>query len=386
MDEIWDKIKQRLEKTKDLAHVGVANIAGKAIVAVFWFYLASLLGAESYGEMNYLIAIATTAAGLSIIGGTQTITVYTAKHVPIQPPLYLIALVLGTIGSIVVYFVSENVAVSVFVIGYVIYNIITAELLGRKFYKKFAVYFVLQKVLFVAIAVGLYFVLGITGIILGYALSFLIFSGRIASEFKQTKLDFSVLRPRAKFIIYSYGLTIEDIISSQTDKLIIAPLFGFVLLGNYNLSFQFLSVFSMIPAIVFQYMLPQDASGVVNARLKKITVITSVVISALAIILTPIFIPMLFPKYIESIQLIQIMSISAISNAVNVVYSSRFYGQEMSNIVLYGQGILIAIYISGIFVLGGLLGINGVAISFVLASISQSIFFVTMSRIQSRKV
>jgi O-antigen/teichoic acid export membrane protein len=168
--------------------------------------------------------------------------------------------------------------------------------------------------------------------------------------------------------------------------LIIAPLFGFALLGNYNLSFQFLSVFSMIPAIVFQYILPQDASGVTHARLRKLTILVSIAIAVLAIILTPIFIPLLFPTYTASIQLIQIMSVSAIANAVNVIYSPRFYGQEMSNIVLYGQAILVAIYISGIFVLGGSFGINGVAISFVLASISQSVFFVTMSRLHSKKI
>ncbi len=380
MKDIWEKIKKNSESMKDLSHVGIANIIGKAIAAVFWFFLAALLGAEAYGEVSYLIAAATIVGGLSIVGGSQTVTVYAAKKVPIQPPIFFIALILGTIGSIAIYFILDNIIISFFAIGYIIFNLMVASLLGKKSYKKYAIYFIIQKIVFAIAATVLYFLIDVNGIILGYAISFLVFSGTMINEFKNNKLDFSILKPRLKFMAHSYGLTIERLISGQTDKLIIAPLFGFAILGNYHLTFQFLSLLNMIPAIVFQYILPQDASGISHTKLKQLTVISSVILSIIAITITPIAIPIVFPEYSEAIQLIQIMSISTVANAINVIYSSKFYGQEKSNIVLFGQAILIGIYISGIFILGNYFGINGVATAYVLASISQSIFFVTMSR------
>lgn len=379
-DDTWGEIKKFSEKMKDLSHIGIANITGKAIAAVFWFFLAAVLGAEAYGEVSYLIATATIVGGLAIVGGTQTITVYAAKKVPIQPPIYFIALILGGIGSIVVYFIIDNIVVSIFAIGYIIFNLIIASLLGQKLYKKYAIYFIIQKIVFVTAATILYFIIDVDGIVLGYAISFFIFIVIMINEFKNSKLDFAILKPRIKFMAHSYGLTIERLISGQTDKLIIAPMFGFTLLGNYYLTFQFLSLLNMVPAIVFQYILPQDASGISHTKLKQLTVVSSIILVVIAITITPFIIPILFPEYVEAIQLIQIMSLSSIANAVNVIYSSKFYGQEKSNIVLIGQATLIGIYISGIFILGNHFGINGVATAYVLASIAQSIFFLSMSR------
>jgi len=376
MKKIWEKIKGM----KDLSHIAIANIVGKALAAIFWFFLAALLGAEAYGQVSYLIAAATIVGGLSIVGGTQTITVYTAKKISIQPPIYLIAVILGTIGSIIVYFILDNIVISFFAMGYIIFNLIIANLLGKKLYTKYAIYFIIQKIIFVASATILYFLIGVNGIVLGYAISFLVFTGSMINEFRNTKLEFTVLKPRVKFMAHSYGLTIERLVSGQTDKLIIAPLFGYAVLGNYYLTFQFLSLLNMIPAIVFQYILPQDSSGISHTKLKQLTVISSVILCVIAITITPIAIPIVFPEYNQAIQLIQIMSISTIANAINVIYSSKFYGQERSNIVLYAQATLIGVYISGIFILGNYFGINGVAVAYVLAAISQSIFFVTMSQ------
>ena len=376
MKKIWEKIKGM----KDLSHIAIANIVGKALAAIFWFFLAALLGAEAYGQVSYLIAAATIVGGLSIVGGTQTITVYTAKKISIQPPIYLIAVILGTIGSVITYFILDNIVISFFAMGYIIFNLIIANLLGKKLYTKYAIYFIIQKIIFVASATILYFLIGVNGIVLGYAISFLAFTGSMINEFRNTKLEFTVLKPRVKFMAHSYGLTIERLVSGQTDKLIIAPLFGFAILGNYYLTFQFLSLLNMIPAIVFQYILPQDSSGISHTKLKQLTVISSIILCVIAITITPIAIPIVFPEYNEAIQLIQIMSISTIANAINVIYSSKFYGQERSNIVLYAQATLIGVYISGIFILGNYFGINGVAVAYVLAAISQSIFYVVMSQ------
>ncbi len=75
--------------------------------------------------------------------------------------------------------------------------------------------------------------------------------------------------------------------SSSADKLIIAPIFGFTILGNYALGMQFYMMFLIIPSIIFQYIVPQDASGNPSIVLKKITVLISVGITVLGIIFHP---------------------------------------------------------------------------------------------------
>ena len=40
---------------RDMSTIGIASIVGSAISAIFWIYLAALMGAENYGEMGYYI-------------------------------------------------------------------------------------------------------------------------------------------------------------------------------------------------------------------------------------------------------------------------------------------------------------------------------------------
>ena len=68
-------------KTKilDISSVGLTDMAGTGIVAVFWFYIASQLGPENYGELTYLISIASLASGIALFGSNYTIWIMAAK-------------------------------------------------------------------------------------------------------------------------------------------------------------------------------------------------------------------------------------------------------------------------------------------------------------------
>ena len=87
----WDFIRSLLHDTKDVQHVGIGNIAGKVIVGIFWFYMATVLGSENYGQVIYLIALGSMGAAISMVGTSNTLIVYTAKKVPIESALYSIA-------------------------------------------------------------------------------------------------------------------------------------------------------------------------------------------------------------------------------------------------------------------------------------------------------
>ena len=376
----WDFIRSLLHDTKDVQHVGIGNIAGKVIVGIFWFYMATVLGSENYGQVIYLIALGSMGAAISMVGTSNTLIVYTAKKVPIESALYSIALILGTAAAIVLYIFSSNIIVSIFVFGYIFYNLGVAQLLGNKLYKKYAIILIIQKILFVSLALLFYHIIGFEGVVLGFALSMLVFSYIVLKEFRNTKIDFKILKPRFGFMINNYALTIEKVLNGQVDKLIIAPIFGFALLGNYALSIQFLSIMLIIPSIVFQYTLSQDATGNLSKKIKKVSIGSSIMVACLGIVLSPILIPIIFPDYVEAIQLIQIISFMVIPSSIILAYNSELLGKEKSRFVLIGQGISVSVYLVGLLTLGAIIGINGVAISLVLSSICQAVFYIIIIR------
>jgi len=372
----WDKIRNLLRNNKDVQHIGLGNIGGKVIVGLFWLYMAAVLGTENYGQVNYLIALGSMGAGLSMLGTSNTLIVYTAKKIPIESTLYSIALIFGTISSIVLYVFFENIIVSFFVFAYIFYNLGIAKLLGEKLYKKYSIILIIQKILFVGFSLIFYNLIGFEGIVLGFTLSMLVFSFIVLKEFNKTKINFKILKPRFGFMMNNYALTIEKVLSGQVDKLIIVPMFGFAILGNFALSVQILSIMTILPNIVFQYTLSQDASGNSNNKIKKISIASSILVAILGIGLTPSVLPIIFPEYVEAVQLIQIVSLHVISSSIIMAYNSKFLGEEKSRYVLTGQGMSVGIYLGGLLTLGTLMGVNGIAVSLVLSSTGQAIFYI----------
>ena len=376
----WDNIRNLLLKTKDVQYIAIGNVGGKVIIAIFWLYMAAVLGTEDYGQVNYLIALGAMGAGLSMVGTSNTVIIYTAKKIPIESTIYSIALILGTVSSIILYLFSENIIVSIFVFSYIFYNLGISELLGKKEYKKYSIILILQKIIFVSSSLILHNFIGFEGIVLGFAISMLVFSPIVITQLFKTKINFKMLKPRFGFIINNYALVIEKVLSGQVDKLIIAPLFGFAILGNYALSMQILSIATILPSIVFQYTLSQDASGKSSSWIKKFSILSSIIMAVLAITLAPIVLPIIFPEYIEAVQIIQIVSLYVIPSSIILAYSSKLLGEEKSRYVLIGQAISAGTYLGGIFSLGAIIGINGIAISFVIAGCGQAIFYIIVSK------
>jgi O-antigen/teichoic acid export membrane protein len=294
--------------------------------------------------------------------------------------MFVVGIISSVISLIAVFLIFSQIGVSVYILGYVIFNLATAEMLGRKQYRNYSFYLVTQKILMVGFSLLFYYLIGLEGVILGIGLSFFPYTVRIYKSLKNNKIDFSLVRPRLGFIINSYALDLSRTFGGYADKLIIAPLLGFAILGNYQLGIQVLSILGILPGIVYQYILPLDSSGESNKKLKKLTVIVAIIIAGLGYILAPIILPILFPKFIESIEVVQIVSISVIPSTINLIYVSKFLGNELSKIVLIGSGVFLVVQIISIFILGGLLGVNGVALALVLGSSSEAIFLVSINK------
>jgi len=215
----------KINTIKNISLIGFANIVGNVITAIFWLYLADVLGSENYGEISYLMGIGAIATAVSLLGSEQAITVYSAKKINIQPPIYLISLITSFTSAIILYIAFQHVGLSFFVLGYVIYSLTLAETLGRKLYKNYSIYYLIQKILFVIFALIFYFIMGPEGILLGYGLSMLFLIKRIYVALKESKIDFGILKSKSRFIINNYILDISKVSKGQIDKLLIGSLF-----------------------------------------------------------------------------------------------------------------------------------------------------------------
>ncbi len=365
-----------LNKLKDLTTVGVANGLSTLIIGFFWFYMAGLLGIENYGQVSYLIAAASIGYVISLLGGGNTITVFTAKENKKQPTIHIFPLIISGIAAVITYFIFWNIGVSLFIIGNVAFTLVISEVLGRKNYNLFGKIVISQKVFLVLLSIGLYHIIGIDGVILGYAISFYPYFWFIMKSFKEEKIDFKELKIKMHFMLNSYSLDLSRRISWSADKLIIFPLFGFALLGNYQLGFQFLILLSIIPASVYQYILPQNSTGITKGKLKKVTILFSVLLALFGVFVAPELIITFLPQYHETTEIIKIMSLAIIPITINYMYIAKFLAIEKTKFILIGSIFFVSVQFTGIYLLGELIGIIGTAIALVLGASSQSIFLV----------
>ena len=373
----WEDVKNS-EGFKNISFMGIANIGGTAISGLFWLYLGNLMGEENYGEIAFLLSIGGITMSIVIWGSEKALMVYTAKGLNIQPPIYIISIITTGIGTIILFVIFNNIGLSFYVLGGVIAQLAVAELLGRKQFKQYSKFFMLQKILFVTVALGLYFVLGPIGILLGFGFSCLIYAQRIYKTIKETEIDFGLIKKKSEFIINNYIVDLSGQVGNQIDRLLIGPIFGFALLGNYFLAIQILNVLVILPEVVAQYTIPHDASGNSTKKIKILTVGTAIGLAIIVIFTAPILLPTLFPEYEEAVLLVPIIAVAIIPITISYQYISKFLGSEKTRIVLISYFIEIIILIPGIIILGEMMGIIGLGIIFVFATIAKAIFLAIM--------
>jgi O-antigen/teichoic acid export membrane protein len=381
--------KKNFANLRDLTSVGLSSVIGAAILSIFWIFLASILSPEEYGEISYYIAIANIASVIAFLGAGQTITVYTAKEVNVQSATYVITLIASVVTSVSIYFILSNIEISLFIslyiFGYVIFGLVTQEALGRKMYGNYSKYLVAQRFLIVILAMSFYLTLGTYGIIFGYGLASLPYSIILYKNARKTKLDFSALRSKIGFVINSYGRDLSKILSRTLDKILIFPLFGFAALGHYQLGYQVFMALSLLPLIIFQYTLPRESSGLENKKLNRITIIVASGLTTLVILVGPFIMPILFPNFVESVQVIQIMSFALIPLSISLMFNSKFLALEKSRYVIIGSITFLAIQVIGIFTFGKIFGINGVAFATLLGAIAEAVYLSIVNYLKFRK-
>jgi len=377
---------KKTNSLKSLTAIGISDILGTGIAAFFWFYLATLLDVETYGELHYFIAIAGFAFIISMIGTREVVIVYASKKIKITPTLFLLSLGAGTVTAIIIFGIFYRIDAAFLVLAFIINDLAIGYILGQKLFNSYAKYILTQKTLTLVLGLGFYYIFGIEGIIFALALSYIHFVIFIFRGFREPKIDFSLLPPRSRFIITNYSLNLFGGFRSHLDKIIIVPILGLTLLGNYALALQIWAVLILLSNVIFKYILTHDASGNPNKKLKLFTFFSSIVIAIFGITILPLIIPEFFPKYTGTVDAIQIMSICVIPATVGLIYSSKLLGLEKNKTLIISRIISTSSFLIAILFLGLTYGIIGVAVAFVLSSTLQAAYLATDDFLKRTKI
>ena len=372
--------KDNLIGKNGLLSIGFADIVGSAISGLFWLYIASQLNPDVYGEIIYFISIAGLAQLVSLVGSSNALTVYTAKNVKIQSTLFLISISAAAISLAIITIFLNRLDAGLLAVGFIVFSLVNSVILGKKLFVKYAKLILSQKILTLILGLGLYFVFDVYGIIYGLALSYIPHLVIFVKEFSRTKIDFALLKPRKGFIINNYVMSLTAGLGGTIDKLIIAPVLGLALLGNYSLALQMFTIMMMFSAVVYKYLLPSDASGESNKKIRQIALVISIIITILGVTVLPNVIDWIFPKYVDATHAIQIMSLGVVPGTIAILYSSKFLGMEKSKFVMITKLVSLGVLIGGFLYFGPIYGTIGLAWIIVTISAWEAIFLFTMDR------
>jgi O-antigen/teichoic acid export membrane protein len=360
---------------RNILNIGAGDIIGNTVSAGFWIYLAILITPENFGELHFFISVVAITSYLVLIGTQNTITVYVAKKIPIQSTFNFISLIGALIAFLILLFIFKRPDMGFLVFGYVINNLVISHLLGNKEYKNYSKYVLIQKTLTPLLGLGLFFMFGIDYVIFGLALSYVAYSFKIFEMFKEIKIDFSLLYNRKAFIINNYFISLTGTLQGQIDKIIVMPILGSALLGNYSLSLQIISIMMIFSSVIFKYLVPQEASGRDTKFVKKILIISGFSLTLIGFLIVPIVLPEIFPEYNESIEAIKIMSLSLLPMSITKIFDSKFLSLEKNHHILISTSISLIVLILTMILFGTWYGISGIASSFVLAMIIQAVYY-----------
>ena len=146
---------------KGLAAIGSAEIIGTSATALFWFFLASVIPPEQYGEIFFYLGIISIVSSTVLFANKNTIVVYISKNIQLQNTLYVISLSGTFVASLIVIIIFFRIDVVFVLVGYVFYSFAIGELLGKKSFSFYSKNVLLQKFLVVILGISFFYIFGV---------------------------------------------------------------------------------------------------------------------------------------------------------------------------------------------------------------------------------
>jgi O-antigen/teichoic acid export membrane protein len=373
-----------LKSNKGLVYIILGNIFGAILTGGFWLLLASLQSVEEYGETSYLVSMASLASSFALLGLNTAITTFIPKgHTKIHVAANQVILISSIIAGLIV--AQRDWLLGLFVVGMTFWMMSIYEFLGRKSYKKYAIANIGARGCQLLLSIIFYYLIGIPGIIIGFTISFFLFSHRYFLSIKYFTKDFSEISGQMKFALHSYSFNMSNALLMYFDKIIIPSIFGYAILGYYQLGFQFLMFLGMVPISFFQYLIPEESSGHKKTKLRIAGFGLSIGLAALLYFLSPTLVNVFFPQYQNSLDAIRVISIGIIPMMIAYIINSKFLSEGNTRGVVIGAIIYQILQITLMILLGRLIEVTGIALSVVISLTGQALFLLLYKKL-SKKV
>lgn len=365
-------------KITGIFSIGISDIIGNIATSFFWIYLLTLIHPEEYGEIIFWISIAGTASPIIMISTMNVLSVFSAKKYDIVGNLNFLILTGLGIASIILFVIYNRMDIICLLFGYTISSIIIGKLLGIQNHQLYLKLVLLQKVLTLALGLLFFYFGEIENIVFAISLSYIPFIFVINKIDINYKLNITIIKQKLFFIIQNYLISLFGRLSGQIDKIIIGQILGNEILGLYMFGVQINLISQIISQIIFKYTLANDSIGINNKFLKKISILTSLIIAVLGFFLVPILIPIFFPKYIESILSVQIIIFSIIPAALIHIYTSTLLANENAKFLIISNGLGLFALLTGIFILGELYGLIGISLAYFISNAIQALTLIVL--------
>jgi len=361
---------------KNLSFVAIGHVVGTILQAIFYLVFAILLDPEKYGELSYFIALAGTLSLFARFGLGQSVIIFRAKkNHSFCKQANLLAIIISSLIALIL--IPINIFSAILCLAFSFFAMNQSNLLGFKKYKRHMCITILKNSLIVTLPILFYFIIDIPGILLGMAVSNFIVSFDLLKILSLKNRSFTDLKNNYKTIIHNFGFEISSNLSRLIDKLLIAPLYGFVFVGIYHFNMQILFALEILPIILYSFLLPEESSGQSHKKIYLVAMASSVLLSLLAILLSPWVIHQYFQSYSEGIFSLQIMVLSIIPLTLSSIISARLQAKESRKIGF--NGIIRILSLLGFIALfGHFYGLVGLSLAVLLSIILSTIHLIIL--------
>jgi len=360
------------ESIQNLSILGSGQIVIIILNVIFYFGFAHLLGPEKYGNLAYVISIATIVPTFSRFGLSLSVITFAAKKEnELEKSANILVFVIAIITSVMLVTIDPYMALLAF--SFSIFQMQIGNYLGQKKYKLVSLSQIGRSVLWIIISISFYFMMGIPGILIGMAIGNLAFSFDYFKSLKLKEHNFKKLKRKFKNILQDFGVDLQQIIPNQVDKLIIVPLFGFQTTGIFHFTIQVLIAIELLTFVLHRFLLAEQSREKISKRLIFLASLVSAIIILAGIFLAPIMIENLFPEFESAISAIQLVVIGIIPLMGIAILNAKLQVLE-SKLVGYGVVVRIGANLTLIPLLGGLMGVIGLVLSNLISIVLLSLY------------
>jgi len=319
-----------LEVGRNLLLVSSSSAIGLGCVAAFWLMGALIASKDVVGQISFVISVSTVFSGTAQLGfGLGKLAIFPKDNrgkILLQFDAIVGLVSMAAIAAL--WGLKLNlVTYGPIVLGQVSFSMVTYDLLARKEYATASLLTIVCRTLQLAVGLAsLWAGHSPETIALAYAAPLLITSpvfGR--SVFGGLKLRKRPnLRMDGNLLGNLSGIAVLRTLIGYLDKVIVAFVLGYVVLGEYQFVFQVFLLAQFFPSSVLLYLVPERSSGSIGKSLLAIPMLGAFGTAVLAIVVASVALNTFLPAYSNTL-----MALVVVSTTIIPATAASFLASEL---------------------------------------------------------